>query len=129
MLSVKPNTQADIINAFNKTSRYLDDILNLDNPYFETMFTSIYPLELTLNKANISNSKASFLDLNISIHKDRITSSIYDKGNISILTLLIILFWMEMCVILLHTGFIFPNLFDLLEPIPCWKTLIAVICL
>lgn len=79
MLSLKPDTQADIINAFNKTSRYLDDILNLDNPYFETMFTSIYPLELTLNKANISNSKASFLDLNLCIINDRISSSIYDK--------------------------------------------------
>ena len=43
------------------------------------MFTSIYPLELTLNKANISNSKASFLDLNLCIINDRISSSIYDK--------------------------------------------------
>ena len=79
MLKLNPNTEADIINAFNKTSRYLDDILNLDNPHFETMFMSIYPKELTLNKANTSNDKAAFLDLNLSIDNDRVTSSIYDK--------------------------------------------------
>ena len=79
MLKLKSDTQADIINAFNKTSRYLDDILNLDNPYFETMISSIYPKELTLNKANISKTEASFLDLNLCITNDKISSSIYDK--------------------------------------------------
>ena len=35
MLSLSDNNQADIIEAFNSTSRYLDDLLNIDNPYFE----------------------------------------------------------------------------------------------
>ena len=26
-----------LIEAFNSTSRYLDDLLNIDNPYFDTM--------------------------------------------------------------------------------------------
>ena len=43
--------QADIIEAFNSTSRYLDDLLNIDNPYFEGMVNQIYPPELQLNKA------------------------------------------------------------------------------
>ena len=34
MLSLSDNNQADIIEAFNSTSRYLDDLLNIDNPYF-----------------------------------------------------------------------------------------------
>ena len=33
MLSLKRDSQADVIAAFNNTSRYLDDILNLDNPF------------------------------------------------------------------------------------------------
>ena len=37
MLSLSDNNQADIIEAFNSTSRYLDDLLNIDNPYFEQM--------------------------------------------------------------------------------------------
>ena len=43
MLSLSDNNQADIIEAFNSTSRYLDDLLNIDNPYFEQMVGQIYP--------------------------------------------------------------------------------------
>ena len=31
MLSLSDDKQADIIDAFNNTSRYLDDILNINN--------------------------------------------------------------------------------------------------
>ena len=67
MLSLSDNNQADIIEAFNSTSRYLDDLLNIDNPYFEQMVGQIYPTELQLNKANSSDTEAPFLDLNLSI--------------------------------------------------------------
>ena len=49
MLSLSDNNQADIIGAFNSTSRYLDELLNIDNPYFEQMVCQIYPTELQLN--------------------------------------------------------------------------------
>ena len=67
MLSLSDNYQADIIEAFNSTSRYLDDLLNIDNPYFEQMVGQIYPTELQLNKANSSDTEAPFLDLNLSV--------------------------------------------------------------
>ena len=35
MLSLSDNNQTDIIEAINSTFRYLDDLLNIDNPYFE----------------------------------------------------------------------------------------------
>ena len=35
MLSLSDNDQSDIIEAFHSTSRYLDDLLNIDNPYIE----------------------------------------------------------------------------------------------
>ena len=35
MKSLSRENQADIIEAFNSTSRYLDDLLNIDNIYFE----------------------------------------------------------------------------------------------
>ena len=41
MLSLSDNNQTDIIEAFNSTSRYLDDLLNIDNPYFEPMVGQI----------------------------------------------------------------------------------------
>ena len=49
------NNQADIIEAFNYASRYLDDLLNIVNPYFEQMVGQIYPIECLLNKANYSD--------------------------------------------------------------------------
>ena len=48
--------QAEIIEAFKSTCRYLDDLLRIDNPYFEGMVDCIYPLELQLNKANTSDT-------------------------------------------------------------------------
>ena len=42
MLSLSDNNQAEAVEAFNSTSRYLDDMLNIDNPYFEQMVPQIY---------------------------------------------------------------------------------------
>ena len=67
VLSLSDNNQIDIIEAFNSTSRYLDDLVNFANPYFEQMLGQIYPSELQLNKANSSDTEAPFLDLNLSI--------------------------------------------------------------
>ena len=36
MASLSYNKEAEIIQAFNSTSRYLDDLLNIDNPYVES---------------------------------------------------------------------------------------------
>ena len=33
MMSLSDDKQADVIDAFNSTSRYLDDILNINNVY------------------------------------------------------------------------------------------------
>ena len=55
------NNQTDVIKAFNSTSRYLDDLLNIDNPYFEQMVGQIYPTELQLNKANSSDTETKFM--------------------------------------------------------------------
>ena len=46
MMSLSDDKQADIIDAFNTTSRYLDDILNIDNAYFDNTVSQIYPSEL-----------------------------------------------------------------------------------
>ena len=37
MISFSDDKQADIIDAFNTTSKYLDNILNIDNVYFDNM--------------------------------------------------------------------------------------------
>ena len=79
MKNLSSDNQADVIKAFNLTSRYLDDLLNIDNPYFEGMVNQIYPPELQLNKANTSDTEAPFLDLHLSISNGFVSSKIYDK--------------------------------------------------
>ena len=79
MDSLNHDNQADVIEAFNSTSRYLDDLLNIDNPYFEGMVNQIYPSELQLNKANISDTEAPFLDQHLSVANGFVSSKIYDK--------------------------------------------------
>ena len=46
MLSFSEDNQSDVIEAFNSTSRYLDDLLNIDNNFFDSMVNRIYPSEL-----------------------------------------------------------------------------------
>ena len=65
MTDFSDDNQDNIIEAFNSTSRYLDYILNIDNPYFEGMVNQIYPPELQLNKANTSDTEAPFSDLHL----------------------------------------------------------------
>ena len=50
MMSLSDDKQADIIDAFNTTSRFLDDVLNINNVYFDTVISKIYPSELLLKK-------------------------------------------------------------------------------
>ena len=71
--------QADIIETFNSTSRYLDDLLNIDNPYCEIMVNQIYPPELKLNVAYTSDTEAPFLDLHLSNSYGSVSSKVYDK--------------------------------------------------
>ena len=79
MKDLSSDNQADVIKAFNSTSRYLDNLFNIDNPYFEGMVNQIYPSELQLNKANTSDTEVPFLDLHLSISNGFVSSKIYDK--------------------------------------------------
>ena len=76
---VNHDNQADVIEAFHSTSRYLDELLNIDTPYFEGMVNQIYPPELQLNKANTTDTAAPFLHLHLSIENGFVSSKIYDK--------------------------------------------------
>ena len=79
MMSLSDDKQADGIDTFNTTSRYLDDILNINNVHFDNMVSQIYPSELQLNKANTSDTEAAFLDLHLSISNGIFSTKIYDK--------------------------------------------------
>ena len=58
---------ADIFEVFNSSCQNLDNLLNIDNDYFEQMVDKIYPKELQVNKTYTSETEALFLYLKLSI--------------------------------------------------------------
>ena len=78
-MSLSDDKQVDVIDAFNTTSRYLDDILNINNVYFDNMVSQIYPSELQLNKAKTYDTEAAFLDLHLPISNNIVSTKINDK--------------------------------------------------
>ena len=60
ILSLSDKIQTNIIEAFNSTSRYLDDLLNIDNPYFKLIVGEISPTELQLNRRSLLILKLRF---------------------------------------------------------------------
>ena len=59
----------------------MDDVLNINNVYFDNILSQIYPSELLLNKANAFDKEAAFLDLHLPISNDIVSTKIYDKGD------------------------------------------------
>ena len=79
MDSLNHDNQAYVIETFNSCSRYLDDLLNIDNPYFKGMVNQTYPPELQLNKANTTDTEAPFLDSHLSVANGFASPKIYYK--------------------------------------------------
>ena len=75
----KDPSKQDLVDQFNNTFRYLDDVLALNNTDFQKFAKEIYPKELTLNKSNVSNDHTPFLDLDLKIEQGSLCTKIYDK--------------------------------------------------
>ena len=111
MTSLSDVKQAETIDAFKSTSKYLDDLLDNDNPYFEGMVNRIYPHELQLNKANTSDTEALFLDLHSSISNGFVSSKMYDKRDDFDFDIVNFPFWMVTFPVLPLPVLTFLNLF------------------
>ena len=57
----------------------MNDLLDIDNVYFDNMVSQVYPSELQLNETNTSDTEAAFLDLHLSISNDIVSSKLYDN--------------------------------------------------
>ena len=80
MSKLQKSKRFDLINKFNDTSRYLDDIFTIDDPEFAENIPDIYPRELQLNKANTSDKETSFLYINLKVIGSNIHTSVKGHG-------------------------------------------------
>ena len=78
-MSLFDDKQAGIIDGLNTASRYLDNILNMNNVYYYDMVSQIYLSELQLNKAHTSDTQGAFFDLHLSISNDIFSTNKYNK--------------------------------------------------
>ena len=74
---LKQNSQ--LAKTFSCTFRYIDDLLTLNNPNFVDEIKNIYPTQLELKKTTETDSKLSYLDLEINILDGKFTTTVYDK--------------------------------------------------
>ena len=79
MSDLQKSKRFDLIDMFNDTTRYLDDIFTIDNPEFDKHIPDIYLAELQLNKANTSDKETSFLNSNIKVIGSDIQTRVNDK--------------------------------------------------
>ena len=115
MLSLSENNQSDVIKAFNSTSRYLDGLFNIENKFFDIMVNRIYLSEHQLNKANVSDAEATFLDLHLFISDGFVMTKIYDKRDDFDFDIVNFPFLDGVFLVRHPMVFIFLNLFDLLK--------------
>ena len=99
----------------------IDDLLNIDNNFFDSMVNRIYPSELQLNKANVSDIEVSFLDLHLSLSDGFVKTRSYDKWDGFDFDIVNFTFLDNPMV------FVFLILFDLLDCPVILMTLILVI--
>ena len=66
MLSLSDDNQSEVIEASQFYFSVADDLLNINNNFFNSMVNHIYPTELHLNKANVSDTETLFLSPDVS---------------------------------------------------------------
>ena len=79
MVSLSDDGQDDVICAFGTASGCLDGVLGVDNVCFGSMVGRVFPSGLRLVGPSSSDTKATFLDLHLSISNDIVATKIYDK--------------------------------------------------
>ena len=64
----------------NSHSRFIDDVLSINNTDFDNYLGQMYPTELEIKNMTESNTSASYLDIPLLFGRDgQLRTSLYDK--------------------------------------------------
>ena len=122
MMSLSDDQQAYIIQGFNTTSRYLDDILSIHNTLFDDKLIQMYSSELQLVKLIPLIPKLCFWTCIFPVLMILFLPKFTINMAVLIMKLLVSHFLMAMLLTLHHMGFIFVNLSDVLEHLVMLQT-------
>ena len=101
--------------------------MNIDNDFFDSMVNRIYPSELQLHTANVSDTEASLFDLHLSTSDEFVKTTIYEKRDDFDFDIVNFLFLDGDVPGSTSCGVYISQLFDLLECPVMLMTLILVI--
>ena len=66
-------------SSFAFTRRYIDDLISINNPRFDSAISKIYPSELALKDTTLGEGEVAYLDRRIEIRDRQLVMSLYDK--------------------------------------------------
>ena len=79
MSDLQKSKRHDLIDMFNDTSRYLDDIFTIDNPEIWEIYSRYISSRTSVKQSEHFRKKRNFLDLNIKVIGSDVHTSVYDK--------------------------------------------------
>ena len=80
-MKAKLKQSSQVAKLFSNTFRYIDDLLMLNNPMatFEQEISNIYPQQLELKNTTETDSRLSYLDLEINIRDRKFTTAVFNS--------------------------------------------------
>ena len=77
LINLKQDRQ--LAKRFSNLFRYIDDLLTLNNPTFKEAIRNIYPPQLELKRTTETESRLSYLDIELTIVDRKFTTAVFDK--------------------------------------------------
>ena len=126
--SLLPVGKKRLASQFNFTSRYIDDVLSINNPDFENYLCKIYPPELEIKDTTESNTSASYFDLLLSIGTVNFALPFTTNVTLSISILQNFRFWVATSHLRLPMAYLSHNLSDIQGLAPLMNVLFLGRC-
>ena len=68
-----------VAKLFSSTFRYIDHLFTSNSPTFKQEISNVYPQQLELKRSTETDSKLSYLDLEINSRDRKFTTAVFDK--------------------------------------------------
>ena len=79
MISFSRGGTSPIPKSFSLTRRYIDDLITINNSWFDGAIGKIYPFALPFKKTDLADHRVAYLDRQLKIEKGKLVMSLYDK--------------------------------------------------
>ena len=79
MISLTKDKKFSLAKLLSNNTRYVDDLATLNYLHFHNLISQIYPSDLKMERSGNNNKDVNYLDVNIQIGDNRVTTEVYNK--------------------------------------------------